>query len=85
MIARGLFGVCDAAARCHHVHATRTEEPLKAEAVVVNHLAVDQPRHRLEPDVRMWCHVHWFPLVERERAESIEKTPGAHHAPIVHG
>ena len=82
MVARRLLRVRDTGAGCHHIDAARPQQRLIADAVVVEHLAVEEPGHRLQADMRMRCNVHRFAFGERQRSEAIEKAPGADHAPI---
>ena len=53
-----------------------------ADAVAVQHLAVDQPRHGLQAAVRMRRHLHAGAVGDHLRAEMVEETPGADHAPV---
>jgi hypothetical protein len=71
-------------ARRHDVHPAGPENSLLAKAVVVHHLALEQPRHRLQAHVRMGRHVHGRAPGERQRSESIEKTPRPDHAAAPH-
>ena len=50
----------------------------------MNELAVEEPRHGLQPHVRMRADVHGRRIRERQRAEAVEKTPGANEAPPLH-
>src|SRR5688572_12418324 len=61
----------------HDIHATGTKDGFVAEAVIVNDLALEEPRHRLQAHVRMRRHVHWRAVFKRQRAEAIEETPGS--------
>jgi len=51
----------------------------------VHELAVEEPRHGLQPHVRMRANVHGRRIRERQRAETVEKTPGPNQAPPLHG
>ena len=50
----------------------------------MNELAVEEPRHGLQPHVRMRANVHGRRIRERQRAETVEKTPGANEALSLH-
>jgi len=54
---RCFFGVRDAAARGHDVHAVGPKHRLIPETVVVDHFPFVQPRDRLQSDVRVRRHV----------------------------
>ena len=82
VVPRRLFSVCDPGTRRHDVDAVGPEHRFVAQAVVVNHFAVEEPRHRLQTDVRVRGHVHRLPLAERQGSEAIEKTPRPDHPPI---
>ena len=69
------FGVRDRLTRGHHIHATRAQHRFLLQAVVVDDLAVEQPRHRLQSDVRMGSDVHASALTEGGRPKTIEETP----------
>ena len=58
---------------------------LEAEAVVVEHLALEQPRDRLEADVRVGRHVHRLSRREGERAVGVEEAPRSDQAPCAAG
>ena len=47
--------------------------------------ALEQPGHRLQPDVRMRRDVHWFTAFERQRTVAVEKTPRPDEPPLPHG
>jgi len=71
----------DPQAGSHEVELTRPDQPLAAEAVRVKSLAFDQPRHGLQPDMRMRPDIHRLAGSERERAIVVEKAPRADHPP----
>ena len=63
-LGRRALRVRDPAARRHPVDVARPDRLHRAEAVAVEDLAVEEIRHRREPDVRMRPHVE--PLARRE-------------------
>src|ERR1700741_2250284 len=63
--------------RGHHIDAALSKQRFVSEAVVVNELAVEEPRHGLQPYVRMRANVHGRRILERQRTEAVEKAPGA--------
>jgi hypothetical protein len=65
----------DAAPGRHQVQLTGPGHALETQAVVVQDFALEQPGHGLQPDVRMWRHVHRLAGVERQRSVGVEKTP----------
>ncbi len=75
---RRLLRVGDPAARGHEVERPRPPRGLEAERVAVEDLAVEQPRDRLQADVRVRGHVHRLPAGERQRAERVQEAPGPH-------
>ena len=50
-----------------------------AQAVVVNHFTIEEPRHRLQAYVRVRGHIHRLPVAERQGTEAMRK----HHGPII--
>ena len=58
MAHRRLLRVGDAEAGRHQRQLARTEGDVAAEGVPVVHLALEQPRHRLQPGVRVRRHLH---------------------------
>src|SRR5687767_14342248 len=84
MVARCLFCVRDARAGSHYVDATRPQHRLTSDAVIVEHLAVEKPRHGLQSDMRMWRHIHGLALGEGQGPEAIEKAPWPDKTPISH-
>jgi hypothetical protein len=82
---RCLLGVSDAASRRHDVDAARAGRGYASQAVIVEHLAFEQPRHGLETGVRVRRDVHRFLGTERQRSETIEEAPRADHAPVTDG
>jgi hypothetical protein len=84
VFARRLLGVRDAAARRHHVDPTGAQYRFLAKTVVVDDLAIEQPRDGLQSDVRVRRDVHRLSVGERERTKSIEKTPRADETLVLH-
>jgi hypothetical protein len=70
-----LFRMRDAAPGGHQVQLARPGHGRKAEAVVVQHLAGEQPRHGLQADVRVRCDVHGLATGKREGTVGIEEAP----------
>ena len=77
-----LLRVRDAASRRHQVEDTRCRRAFEAQAVVVDHLAFEQPRDGLEADVRVRRDVHRLARRESERAVGVEEAPGADQAAL---
>ena len=75
ILRRCFLGVRDAAAGGHEVEFAGPREPFAAEAVVVDHFAVEQPRDCLQAHVRVRSDVHRLAFRERERAEAVEEPP----------
>src|SRR5262249_9524031 len=75
--------VRDAAACDHPVHLARPDRLLRADAVAVHDLALEEVRHRREADVRVRAHVvaRWDAARERRGPEVIEEHERADHAP----
>ena len=78
---RCLLGVGDAVARRHHVELTGPDRLLGAEAVAVHDLAVEQPRDRLQPDVRMGADLHAASAVDEHFRGVVEEAPRTDGAP----
>jgi hypothetical protein len=55
VVGRCPLRVSDRMARSHDVHAIGAKHRFLSEAVVMDHLALEQPRDRLQPHVRMGC------------------------------
>ena len=55
---RRVLGMRDRTTRGHQAQLTRTDHVVVAKAVLVMHLAVEEPAHRLQPEVRMRWHLH---------------------------
>jgi hypothetical protein len=72
--------VRDAAPRGHQVHLAGADDLPVAQAVVVQHLALDHPREGLQADVRMRPHAHAGTRRETRWPCMVEKTPCAHRA-----
>jgi hypothetical protein len=76
--ARGrLFRVGDAAARGHQVQLARPDQLPAAEAVPVQHQALEQPADGLQADVRMGRDLHTGTPADLVRAVVVEEAPGA--------
>src|SRR6185436_12782133 len=74
----------DAAAAGHQVHAARPRDGFISEAVVMHDLALDEPRHRLNADVRVRRDVHRLLVGERDRAVAVEEAPPPDQPPAAH-
>ena len=79
---RRLLGVRDPVAGRHQVQLSGLDQGEVAEAVAVQHLAVDQPRDGLQAAVRMRRHLHAGAVTERVGPEVVEEAPRADHAPM---
>ena len=77
---RGRLGVGDAAAGGHQVERAGPDELLAAEAVLVEHLAAEQPGDGLQAGVRVRRHDHAG--VGVGRAVVVEEAPGADGADL---
>jgi hypothetical protein len=84
VLGRGPLRVGNGGARGHDIDAAWSKQRFVSEAVVMNELAVEEPRHGLQPHVRMRANVHGRRIRERQRAETVEKAPGANEAPPLH-
>ncbi len=78
---RRLLRVGDSPAGRHQVELTRSDHLLAAEAVPVQHVAGQQPGHRLQPDMRVRRHHHSGDAVDRHRPVMVDEAPGAHAPP----
>src|SRR5207302_9459896 len=76
------LGMRNTTAGGHEIQLPGIHESLATEAVVVNDLPFQQPRHCLQPDVRMRRHIHRFFGRKTEWTISIEKTPRPDHPPF---
>ena len=65
----------------HQVELTGTDHLLGSEAVTVQDLAAQQPRHGLQPDVRMRADVEAMVLGDRGRPHVVDEAPRTHRAP----
>ena len=74
---RVLFGMGDPVAGGHQVELSGTDQLLRPEAVEVEHLALDQPRHRLQAHVRVRAYAERAGRVRGDRAHVVGETPGA--------
>ena len=72
---RWLLGVGDAAAGGHEVELAGPDHLLGAEAVVVEHLPGEQPRHRLQADVRVRADVDSLLLGDRRGTHVVDEAP----------
>ena len=82
---RRLFRVGDAASRGHEVEGARPRHGALAEAVVVEHLALEEPGDGLQADVRMRRHVHRLAGREALGPVGVQEAPGAHEAATAAG
>lgn len=58
-VGRGcFFGMRDAAAGRHEAQVARADEAFVIEAVVVDHFTGEEPRERLEPNMRVGRDIH---------------------------
>jgi len=74
--------VRDAAPGGHQVELAGPDDLLAAQAVPVQHVARDEPGHRLQPDVRVRRYLHAGHPVDRRRAVVVHEAPRAHAAPL---
>ena len=79
-IGRRLLGMRDTAARRHQVQRAGDGESLRPEAVPMQGIAREEPRDRLQADVRMRRHVHGLPSGLLDGPEHVEEAPGADEA-----
>src|SRR5688572_732126 len=82
VLPRGLLRMGDPAARGHDIDATGARGCLTSEAVIVQYFTFEQPGHGLQSRMRMRGDIHRLVAAERERAESIEKTPWTDHSTV---
>jgi hypothetical protein len=71
--------------RGHDIDAACSKQRFVSEAVVMHELAVEEPRHGLQSHVRMRANIHRRRIRERQRSETVEKTPGPNQAPPLYG
>ena len=76
-----LLGVRDTVAGGHQVQLAGPDHLLRTEAVAVEDLTVEQPRHRLQPDVGMRSDVDAVLLGDQRRSHVIEEAPRADTSP----
>src|SRR5262245_31339164 len=69
------FRVRDARSSSHQIQLPRPYHLLVAQAVVVQHFALEQPGHRLQSDVRMRANGHRLVDAEGDRTVVIEEAP----------
>ena len=79
------LSVRDGMPRRHHVDAAGSKVPLAQQAVMVDELALLQPRHGLKAHMRMRRDIHGSAFAEGEGPEPIEKAPRSDQAPASHG
>src|SRR5262249_39082206 len=65
----------DARPSGHEIELARPNELLTAQTVLVQHLALEQPGHGLQSDVRMRTNSHRLLSTECDRAVVIEEAP----------
>ena len=82
VVTRGLFRVGNAGARRHDIDPTRPEHAFAPKTVVVDHFAIKQPGDCLESDVWVRRDIDRMPVTECQRAEPVQKTPGAHQPAV---
>ena len=81
-LGRRLLRMADPAARSHQVELAGLDRCDAAEAVSVLDRSVDQPRHGLQADVRVWRDPHARHRDHGVRPEVVDEAPGADHAPV---
>ena len=81
----GALGMGDAAARGHPVDVARDDRLVRAEAVAVQDLALEQVGHGGEADVRVRPHVEPLPGQELARPHLVEEDEGPDHLPLLRG
>jgi hypothetical protein len=82
MRARGLLGVRDALPRRHQAELAGPDHDVAAEGVPVVHLAVEQPAHRLQADVRVRGDLHARLAGDLVRTVVVHEAPRADHPPV---
>ncbi len=75
----------DATPGRHQVHSTRFNRERAPETVAMKNLALEQVRHRRQPDMGMRAHVDAATFDERRRAHLIEEDEGADHLALCGG
>jgi hypothetical protein len=85
VVARRLFRVRDPSSGGHQIQLARSDDAFVPETVAMKDLAVEKPRHGLQPDMRMWRDVHRFRSGEGERTVAVEKTPRPDETVLAHG
>jgi hypothetical protein len=78
---RGLLGVGDPVPGRHQRELPGAEPDVAAEGVAVVDLALEQPRHRLQPGVRMRRDLHAGPGGDVVGAVVVDERPRTHHPP----
>jgi hypothetical protein len=76
-----LLGMRDPVARAHQVQLAGADHLLRTEAVAVEDLTVEQPRHRLQPDVGMWSDVDAVLLGDSRWSHVIDEAPRTDTSP----
>ena len=71
-----LFGVGDAVTGGHEVELAGAQHLLRTEAVAVDDLSADHPRHRVQADVGVRADLHRRRL-DIDRSGEVDETPGA--------
>jgi hypothetical protein len=79
---RGLLGVRDPTPGRHQVELARPDHREAADAVSMQHLAVEQPSDRLQATVRMRRHLHARPGEDRVGAEVVGEAPRSDHPAV---
>jgi hypothetical protein len=69
--------VGDTTAGRHQVELPGLDQLLRAQAVEVEHLAFEQPGHRLQAHVRVRAYAEGAPCVRDDRAHVVRKAPCA--------
>jgi hypothetical protein len=82
---RRLLRVRDPVPGGHQGELARTELHVAAERVTVVHRALEQPRHRLQPGVRVWRHLHPGSRGDVVGAVVVDERPGPDHPPAQGG
>ena len=77
---RGLLGMRDAPPGGHQVQLAGPDQLPAAEAVPVQHQALEQPADRLQADMRMRWHLHAIPGADVVGPVMVKEAPRAHGA-----
>lgn len=84
-LGRGALGMHDPAAGLHPVHRARLDRHVRAKAVAVMDLALEEIGQRREVDVRVRAHVDALVGQELGGAHLIEEDEGAYHLALLRG